>query len=219
MIADLTRLACLFFLAISLATATTPPPLGPPYWAWSPVTYEYTSSLPLQAMTWAASGWGQLGIMSFNVSYGWLDVRIYDDNSLSPQHYALTYHYSQALGTCWKQKDTCGRCMDWSVMYYAIVKVNANTVRSVAQQFNINLTNFSTNILSHELGHVLGLQHVTPVAWECWEVDTVMYNGAITATKDCGVMQALMPSDWYGLLNIYTPPVLGWCPCLGQSCN
>lgn len=195
--------------------AVCPMPRGAPYWIWSPVEYIYTTSLPAQSVILAVGGWNSVQtkvVLTPSIQY--FDIHIKDDNSLPSNVTGRTYVYHQGSGGCWRKFDTCGHCMNENVIYRVDIDLNANLIRDiVAQNPSFNLISSAESLISHELGHAIGLADVPGFDLApCSEVTSIMFN-KLEPRVTCGVLTPTLGCDVWPIHEAYPVPPGPHCQC------
>lgn len=223
------QLLCCFFLLVFQTTAIFAicPIALPGRWRWPNLEVFNHSTVAPADLNAAMTAWNQAqSKLTFVTSAGFLDVQIWNDNGAQAGVFpGLTRRIPFGPGAlCYQKVSNCGTCFTSDAIYRADVFVNHTEIqnfmnRASACGVTYTLSQVHRMVLTHELGHVLGLNHNIPTApWPgCTEIsDSVMYG--LARNLVCNV---LFPRTCdINLINLMYPTRPANCIlCSSQTCT
>lgn len=192
-----------------------------PVWAWTPISYQVTSSY-YDTGDAASEAWNSAqSIIAFQSSSAELDVLV-GDGSLAAGTYAQAYAYSQGCSSCYGQVDACNNaCLSPSTLWGVNITLDPSQIDTAAAAVGWNSTAFADQIAMHEFGHALGLDHEPIESGACSQIDSIVAPGGLGLL--CGY-QAPTARDVRVVTNSLYPYSPGYCApgnnvCYGLSCQ
>lgn len=167
-------------------------------WIWPALQVHNRSSVPQADLTAAMTVWNNAqSKLTFITSDGLvLDVQVWNDNgAVTGTAYAVTRRTLIRPRACYQKRSNCGTCYTSNVMYACDIFVNHAQIqnfknRASACGANYTLSQIYQMVLTHELGHVLGLDDLIPPPspWpNCSEIaSSVMWS--LARNLVCGVL-------------------------------
>ena len=197
----------------SLVTGT------PPRLFWDTTYWHYIGSMSTTGITAAFNAW--MGVQS-KISFAshTTDIDIYiSDATGDPDWLGLTYTWDYANGGSQcngHPSSSCGGlCANSSKVYYATIALNPIGISTSAGQWSVTTDTLITQTMSHEIGHVLGLNNHTDTL-DCAS-PSLMYVSALESLQ-CGFYTPTT-CDANAVNNLYS----GWTTwsfsTCGPTCN
>lgn len=153
-----------------------------PTWLWNPVTVHTYSS----AASSAANSWGSSeNRVTFSVVSTGGDISV-AGGTLGTGVYAQTALYTQGCTACYGHPDTgSGVCANSTKMKNSEITLNSSLISTVAGVLGVSSDAVAASVLTHELGHTLGLGHEPTTLGICSQVGSVMATGLLQYL--CGI--------------------------------
>lgn len=197
------------------------PPLAVEYrWIWQVIYFKNNIPSYEQPISTGATAYNFLSPVSavpVNPWLGWEDVIISQDNNLPGNAGGITSLLPQASFGCSYLKDSCGRCMDHTVMYQARVRININGI-SFYIGSPLTLQERVQSVMTHEMGHVLGIGHA-PMEFGCPLIRSIMLPEA-NPLFQCGIKTPQLPCEQQSLNAVFASVQFAqYCGCSGIPCG
>ncbi len=142
---------------------------------WKNLEWAYWGSLSTTGITNAAAAWSAAQSRYFiYFTQGWLDLDIDNNYDLGAGVLGRTAYQSQSVNTnCFNTKNACGTCLNANVMYQVHIQLNPDSIASTADFYHHTIDWVVQNVVTHEIGHALGLDEVSSA--DCASGKTIMY--------------------------------------------
>jgi hypothetical protein len=190
-----------------------------PLFKWWDIYYYYNGVLlSSTALQQAANAWNNLtgGTIQVNPRDYYYDIAITDDFSITG--YAEQQVFNESDNTlCFNRRDnSCGICYNSSMAGFATVKMNPYNIQETATGYGILLDAVTAQVMSHELGHIYGLNDYYYGVTNCSYTTVMYYNGSGDWT--CHIYTPQPYCDGGNFSNEYSGVVtVDWGSCSG--CN
>ena len=192
-------------------------------WAWTPVSWESTTSYGSSVPNAAAQNWN-MAESKLELTYAppTEDILVEDSTILPSNVFGATELDSQGCSLCYNDVDICnGSCLGPTAMYYADIFLNTSLINEYATALGAASSTIAAAVVTHELGHTLALGDLYPRYGICSEDKRIMMSGGLLDL--CGV-SAPTSRDVGAFNSVYTGSP-GFCApgknvCyLGDSCS
>jgi hypothetical protein len=202
------RLVLLTLVTISFAHAACGSIDWGSYWFYPTLDIQ-NHSTSISSTAYAASYGAWNGIQSYlTLQNGgqWGDILLYDGGGGTDAD-GITYIYPyDSTHACYHHTDFCGRCIDSSWTYQAVIYLNSSLIASDAASYYKTTDWAMQAAFSHELGHALNQAHsTTPLV--CASMNTIMYPylSGILSLLSCNINTPQATCDGSGVGTVYNP--------------